>query len=70
MNSGAGWEVDADGFSKARLGSRGGELRWLCPGEEPAVGVFEGGDLRWAGAGEGTSRSLFECWRLSWIFFC
>ncbi len=47
------------GFSKARLGRRGGELRSVCPGEEPAVGVLEGGDLRRAGAGEGVSRSLF-----------
>ena len=53
------------GFSKARLGRRGGEGRRVWPGEEPAVGVLEGGDLRRAGAGEGVSRSLFECWRLS-----
>ena len=53
------------GFSNARLGSRGGELRRVCLGDELAVGVFEGGDLRWAGAGEAASKSLFECWRLS-----
>ena len=68
------------GFSKARLGRRGGEVgrKGWVPGEEPAVEVAEGGDWlvvllvvvgglwRVAGAEGGGGREVLECWRLSW----